>query len=112
MKEMFDVFSEEVEVLIKNGIADLYWYKGDLHKAWIRADVPHPLRSKIASEKDAEGKDLTKRRQMDRLYEEIRSATYDTRLEMSRNFVRTLFEHKDFVPQDPRHRIENAERSA
>ena len=109
---MFDVFSEEVEVLIKNGIADLYWYKGDLHKAWIRAGVPHTLRSKIGAEKDAEGKDLTKRRQMDRLYEEIRSASYDTRLEISRNFVRTLIEHRDFVPQDPRHRVENAERSA
>lgn len=109
---MFDVFNEEIEVLIKNGIADLYWYKGDLHKAWVRAGAPQALVSKIAAERDSEGSTLTKRRQMDRLYEEIRMADYNTRLEISRNFVRTLIEHKNFVPHDRRHRIENAERSA
>ena len=37
---MFDVFTEQIEVLIKDGIANLYWYKGDLQKAWLRAGVP------------------------------------------------------------------------
>lgn len=36
---MFDVFTEQIEVLIKDGIANLYWYKGDLQKAWLRAGV-------------------------------------------------------------------------
>ncbi len=33
LKSIFDVFTEGVEILIKYGIANLYWYKGDLHKA-------------------------------------------------------------------------------
>ncbi|WP_233846337.1 hypothetical protein [Paraburkholderia sp. HD33-4] len=37
---MFDVFNEEIEVLIKDGLANLYWYKNDLHKAWQRSGVP------------------------------------------------------------------------
>jgi hypothetical protein len=49
---------------------------------------------------------------MDRLYEELRTADLNRRLEVSRNFVRTLVEHRNFVPQDPRHRIEIAERAA
>ena len=41
---MFDVFTEQIEVLIKDGIANLYWYKGDLQKAWLRAGVPNASR--------------------------------------------------------------------
>ena len=33
-------------------------------------------------------------------------------MEISRNFVRILIEHKNFVPQDNNHRIEKAERVA
>lgn len=33
---MFDVFTEEIEVLLKDGIANLYWFKRDLHKAWLK----------------------------------------------------------------------------
>ena len=40
---MFDVFTERIEVLIKDGMANLYWYKGDLHKAWLRSGVPAGL---------------------------------------------------------------------
>jgi hypothetical protein len=109
---MFDVFTEQIEVLIKEGIANLYWYKADLQKAWLRSGVPRSLTKSIADEVDHEGKPLTKRQQMNRLYEELRGADFNVRLEISRNFVRTLTEHKNFVPQDPRHRIEVAERSA
>ncbi len=109
---MFDVFTEQIEVLIKDGIANLYWYKGDLQKAWLRSRVPQPLTLRISQETDADGKTLSKRKQMDRLYEELRTADLNRRLEISRNFVRTLVEHKNFVPQDPRHRIEVAERAA
>lgn len=109
---MIDVFTEQIEVLIKAGIANLYWFKGDLQKAWLRSGVSSQLSKSISAERNAEGLPLSKRTQMDRLYEELRGADFNKRLEISRNFVRILVEHKNFVPQDSRHRIEVAERSA
>jgi hypothetical protein len=109
---MFDVFTEQIEVLIKDGIASLYWYKADLQKAWLRSGVPQPLTRQISQETDTEGNTLSKRKQMDRLYEELRTSDLNRRLEASRNFVRILVEHKNFVPQDPRHRVDIAERAA
>lgn len=108
---MFDVFTEEVEVLIKDGIANLYWYKADLHKAWLRSGVPEQLRDEIHRLRDDDGKSLSKRLQMDALYERLRGGNYDQRLEVSRNFVRILVEHENFTPQDKNHRIEVARRS-
>lgn len=58
------------------------------------------------------GDNLSKRKQMDRLYQELRGADFNSRLEISRNFVRILVEHKNFVPQDSRQRIDIAERAA
>jgi len=49
---------------------------------------------------------------MDKLYERLRHADFNLRLQISRDFVRTLVEHKNFVPQDPNYRIEIAERAA
>lgn len=109
---MFDVFTEEVEVLIKDGIANLYWYKSDLHKAWLRSGVEIVIRNEISLMKDDDGRELSKRRQMDALYERLRSGDYNRRLEVSRNFVRILIEHKGFTPQSDKHRVEIAERSA
>jgi hypothetical protein len=109
---MFDVFTEEVEVLIKDGIANLYWYKGDLQKAWLRSGVSTAVRDEIVRLKSEEGRELSKRRQMDALYERLRSGDYNRRLEISRNFVRILIEHTDFTPQSEKHRVEIAERSA
>jgi hypothetical protein len=109
---MFDVFTEQIEVLIKDGIANLYWYKDDLQKAWLRCGVSTILTQHISAERDIDGNTLSKRKQMDRLYQELRSKDFDKRLEVSRNFVRILVEHSNFVPQDPRHRIDVAERSA
>jgi hypothetical protein len=65
---MFDVFTEQIEVLIKDGIANLYWYKGDLQKAWLRAGVPNALKDRISAEKDADGNTISKCKQMDRLF--------------------------------------------
>jgi hypothetical protein len=109
---MFDVFTEQIEVLIKDGLANLYWYKADLHKAWLRAGLPEDLCRKISLIKDEYNSSLSKRRQMDHLYEHIRDTDFNLRLRISREFVRTLVEHKNFVPQDPKHRIEIAERAA
>jgi len=109
---MFDVFTEEIEVLIKDGLANLYWFKDDLRKVWLRAGVSAALCATIAQERDELGKPLTKRLQMDRLYQELRTKDFNLRLRVSREFVRTLTEHTNFVPQDSRHRIEVAERAA
>lgn len=111
-QHMFDVFTEEVEVLIKDGIANLYWYKGDLHKAWLRSGVVIALRDEILRLRGEDGAELTKRRQMDALYERLRSGEYNRRLEISRNFVRILIEQQSFTSQSEKHRIEIAERSA
>ena len=109
---MLDVFTEEVEVLIKDGIANLYWYKGDLHKAWLRSGVSTTIRDEILRLKTEDSQELSKRRQMDALYERLRTGEYDRRLEVSRNFVRILIEQSGFTPQNEKHRVEVAERSA
>jgi hypothetical protein len=109
---MFDVFTEEIEVLLKDGIANLYWFRQDLYKAWLRSGVPQNVANRISVQLDSEGRRLTKRGQMDRLYVELRGGDFNRRLEISRNFVRLLIEHKIFTPQDPKHRIEKAEHSS
>lgn len=109
---MLDVFDEQSEVLIKDGIANLYWYRGDLRKAWLRVGVSEQLTRNIWSLQDHEGRPISKRSCMDRLYEHLRSAEFASRVKVSREFVRILVEHRNFVPQDPKHRIEIAERAA
>ncbi len=109
---MFDVFTEEVEVLVKDGIANLYWYKSDLHKAWLRSGVASSLRDEVSRLRGDDGQELTKRKQMDALYERLRTGKYELRLEVSRNLVRILVEQQSFTPQSEKHRIEIAERCA
>jgi hypothetical protein len=109
---VFDVFTDEIEVLIKEGISNLYWFKPYLRKCWLGASVPEKLTAALFAETDIEGKPLTKRRLMDRLYEQLRKADYNRRLEVSRNFVRLLVEQKAFTKQAPEHRVEVAERAA
>lgn len=106
---MFDIFTEEIEVLIKDGISNLYWYRADLYKAWLRSGVPQQVADKVYNAVDGEGKKLTKRQQMDLLYGELRNGDYNRRLETSRNFVRLLVEQRTFTPQDEKHRIDRAE---
>jgi hypothetical protein len=109
---MFDVFTEEIEVLIKDGIANLYWYKGDLHKALIRSGVSERIVKEIVGLQDEAGRALTKRKQMDALYDRLRNAELNRRLEVSRNLVRILIEQNSFSRQDDRHRVEVAETAA
>jgi hypothetical protein len=109
---MFDVFTEEIEVQIKTGIANLYWFKPDLKKAWLRSGVNPKLCNSLFLRKNEKGETLTKRQLMDLLYENLRTLDYNRKLEISRNFVRILVEHQNFVPQDEKHRIEIAERCA
>jgi hypothetical protein len=109
---MFDVFTEEIEVQIKKGISNLYWFLGDLEKAWLRAGVDTKLTIKLFSSRNTDGSKLTKRQLMDLLYKSIRDVDFNRRLEISRNFVRFLVEHKNFVPQSEKHRIEIAENAA
>lgn len=106
---MFDVFNEEIEVLIKDGLANLYWYKNDLHKSWQRSGVPVAVIEAIKQLKDETGKALTKRGQMDVLYQMLRNGEYNRRLEVSRNFVRILVEQESFTPQDGNHQVQKAQ---
>jgi hypothetical protein len=110
--KMIDVFTEEIEVQIKKGISNLYWFLGDLEKAWLRAGVDARLTTKLFATRHEDGTKLTKRQLMDLLYKNIRDADFNRRLEISRNFVRFLIEHKNFVPQSENHRIEVAETAA
>lgn len=109
---MFDVFTEEIEVLIKDGIASLYWFKKDLKKAWLRSGVTDGTWESIAAGSGKFGDEKTKREMMDDLYDNLRGLPYNRRLEISRNFVRLLVEQRDFTRQDDRHKIETAERAA
>lgn len=109
---MFDVFNEEIEVLIKDGLANLYWYKNDLHKAWQRSGVPITVIDAIKQCKDEAGKVLSKRSQMDLLYQKLRGGEYNRRLEVSRNFVRILIQQESFTPQDGNHQVQKAQFSA
>jgi hypothetical protein len=109
---MFDVFTEEIEVLIKDGISNLYWFHGDLKKACIRAGVNEKLAVRLFSQRDPEGRKPSKRTIMDQLYAELRKAEFNRRLEISRNFVRTLVEQRSFTPQADGHRVAVAERAA
>jgi hypothetical protein len=108
---MLDVFTSESEILIKDGISNLYWYRGDLKKAWLKASIDSVLVNKLFSKKKADG-NFTKRELMDLLYEELRDAEYNKRLQISRNFVRLLLEQKEFVPQDRNHRVDVTQRCA
>jgi hypothetical protein len=109
---MFDVFTDEIEVLIKDGLANLYWFKGDLHKAWLTSKVDARVVSEIKAMRTTEGKPLTKREQMDALYERMRTLNYNRRLEISRNFARILIEQQQFVAQDRGHQVHRAQLAA
>lgn len=109
---MIDVFTEEIEVLIKRGISNLYWFLGDLEKAWLRAGVDVKLTTKLFSSRQEDGSKLSKRQLMDLLYKNLRYAEFNRRLEVSRNFVRFLVEHTNFVPQSDNHKIGIAETTA
>lgn len=109
---MFDVFTEEIEVNIKEGIANLYWFKNDLKKAWLRSGVQEEVVERLFSLRDEDNRRYSKRMLMDSLYEELRKLDYNRRLEISRNFVRIIIETENFIPQDPKHKIELAARVA
>lgn len=109
---MFDVFTEEIEVQIKKGISNLYWFLGDLKKAWLRAGVDENLANRLFALRQDDGSKYSKRQLMDLLYTNIREAEYNRRLEVSRNFVRFLVEHKNFVPVSDGHKIDLAETCA
>lgn len=106
---MFDVFTDEIEMIIKDGLANLYWYKGNLHKTWLSSKVDSHLVTEIKNLRTPDGKPLTKREQMDVLYERLRTIDYNRRLEISRNFARVLIEHQNFVAEDRGHQIQKAQ---
>jgi hypothetical protein len=96
---MFDIFTEEIELTIKSGIANLYWFHGDLKKAWLRAGVDQSVCDSLVSKRQNDGSKFSKRQLMDMLYERLRKSDLNRRLEVSRNFVRFLIEHKALYPR-------------
>ncbi len=109
---MLDVFDLETESVIKDGISNLYWYKGDLKKACIHAGISVQLCNEIWNKKKANNYSLTKREIMDEIYLNLRKVSENERIRISREFVRILIEQKDFTPQDIKHNIKIAELSA
>ena len=98
---------------MKDGLANLYWFRADLLKAWLRAGVDKTLAHAIYGRIDAgSGRPVSKREMMDALYLEMRDQDFNTRLGISRRFVQYLVQHKSFSPQDPKHRVDVAERCA
>jgi hypothetical protein len=77
-----------------------------------RAGVDPKLCASLFSRRNTDGSKSTKRQLMDMLYEQLRNSDFNRRLEISRNFVRFLVEHKSFVPQDDRHKIQVGEHCA
>lgn len=106
---MFDVFDIEIETLIKDGLSHLYWFKADMHKAWLVSGVTQSVVSDMKKLVNLEGKSLSKREQMDALYERLRGGDYNRRLEVSRNFARILIEQKKFVARDTGHQVHRAQ---
>ena len=63
---MIDVFTEEIEVQIKRGISNLYWYKEDLRKAWLRSNVEQSICNRLFNLKNDENKKAVPLRQPSR----------------------------------------------
>lgn len=106
---MLDVFNQQIEDFIKEGMSHIYWYKKDLRIAWTKSGVPQNIINELFNKRNEENRKLSKRELMNELYFKLRAGEYNRRLEISRNFVRTLIERKTFVRQDPKHQIEKAE---
>jgi len=109
---MFDEFNDEIELEIKSGIANLYWFKNDLKKAWISSGISLSFCEKLFTSNNSQGRLLSKRELMDSLYENLGTVNRKNRDDISRNFVRILLERQNFVPQKPEHRIEIAKNCA
>ncbi len=67
---MFDVFTEEIEGLIKRGLSNLYWLKDDLKKAWLRSGVDSSLCEALSSKRNPDGSKPSRWKLMDSLYME------------------------------------------
>ncbi len=109
---MLDVFTDEAELLIKEGIANLFWYRADMGKCLMRAGVEQALVKRLLSSKGANDQPISKRQIMDAVYQQLRTIDFNRRLEISRKLVAVLINQTSFVPQDKNHRVDIAERSA
>ena len=110
--KMLDVFPPEVESIIIEGMTHLYWFKPHLKKAIIGAGVDQSLCEELFLLKYPSGDTYSKRDILLELYKRLHSSEHRKRLEISRNFVRLLIFHENFVPQDAKHNPKEAERAA
>ncbi len=109
---MLDVFDIETELIIKEGISNLYWFKDDLKKACLKVGVSSALCNELWNMKKANNYYLTKREIMDELYVRLRNIDKNKRLQVSREFVRILIEQKDFTAKNYKHDVSIAELSS
>jgi hypothetical protein len=107
-----DVFFQQEQVVGDKYRTVAQAQKEDLKKAWLRSGVEQKVCDQLFKQKNETGKNFSKRELMDSLYNELRNYGYNKRLEISRNFVRLLVEHSNFVPLAEGHRIDIAETCA
>jgi restriction endonuclease Mrr len=74
--------------------------------------VPQQIIDEVRRLRNDDGKELTKRGQMDALYVRLREGEYNRRLEVSRNFARILIEQESFTAQDSKHQVQKAQFAA
>jgi hypothetical protein len=75
--------TEEIELTIKSGIANLYSFHGDLKK-WPRAGVDQGVCDSLMNKRQIDGSKFLKRQLMDMLYERLRKSDLNRRSEISR----------------------------
>jgi hypothetical protein len=109
---MFDIFTEEIDKLIKEGISNFRWYRGDLKKILLQSKINPSLCDNLFSLEDENGQKLSKRKIMDKLYEELRTIDFNRRLEISRNLARVLLEATEFNQESPDHKVVIAQNCA
>ena len=78
--QLLDVFTQEIEDYIKEGMSHVYWYRRDLERAWVKASVPTNMVKEIFGKRDTENRKLTKRQLMNELYFKLRKGDFNKRL--------------------------------
>lgn len=113
---MLDVFKEEHDILVKNGMANLVWKRDDLVDLWEKIGVPKQicmnLRQKIRASGYGDLAYCSKNQMMNELYDRLKFFPQLERLRISRELVKILITWEDFTPKGEKHNIQEAERIA
>lgn len=113
---MLDVFKEEHDILVKNGMSNLVWKRDDLVDLWEKIGVSKEfcmeMRRKIRAAGYGDPRYCSKNQMMNELYDRLKFLPEPERLRISREFVKILITWEDFTPKDEKHNIQEAERIA